>query len=59
MVLMFIIIFNRDTVLREEKYILHISRPRPTQHERIFSRLPNNMNGFYCRPRPKHEWSIL
>ena len=56
---MFIIIFNRDTVLREEKYILHIRRPRPTQHERIFSRLPNNMNGFYCRPRPKHEWSIL
>lgn len=56
---MFVEIFNRDTVLCEEKYILRISRPRPTQHERIFSRLPNNTNGFQCKPRPKHEWSIL
>lgn len=56
---MFVEIFNRDTVLCAEKYMLCISRLRPKQHERIFNRLPNNMNGFYCRPRPKHEWSIL
>ena len=56
---MFVEIFNRDTVLREEKYILRISRLHPTRHEKIFSRLSNNTNGFQCKPHPKHEWSIL
>ena len=43
---MFVEIFNRDTVLCAEKYMLCISRLRPKQHERIFSRLPDNTNGF-------------
>ena len=43
---MFVEIFNRDTVLCAEKYMLCISRPRSTQHERFFSRLPDNTNGF-------------
>ena len=33
---MFVEIFNWDTVLCAEKYILRISRLRPTQHEWSF-----------------------